>query len=110
MTKKLGKKQGEIGVMRPREGRLDNEEHSWLFQSDWEETAEKLVLRIGKAGNHLWRPQQSGWELDWSNSKVDIGGTGTLAVIVAGDQVRDEREMTAEQARRAAGRSTKGRR
>lgn len=95
--------------MRPREERLDNEEHSWLFQSDWEDAAGKLVLRFGKAGNCTWsgdcrvraRLEQL-WGGNWR--------TATLAVIVAGDQVREEREMAALQARRGAGWSTKGRR
>ena len=55
MTKKWGEKKGEIRVMRPREERLENEEHSWLFQSDWEDAAGKLVLRNGTAGKQPWR-------------------------------------------------------
>lgn len=37
--------------MRPREERSENEEHSWLLQSNWEDAAGKLVLRNGMAGN-----------------------------------------------------------
>lgn len=64
--------------MRPREERLDNEEHSWLFQSDWEDTAGKLVLRIGKAGNHPWRWRLQGgsWtgaNLGWKLVDRDSG-------------------------------------
>lgn len=68
--------------MRPREEKLENEEHSGLFQSDWEDTAGKLVLRNGTAGNRPWRWRLQGeswtgvnlgWKLEDRGSGSDCG-------------------------------------
>lgn len=80
--------------MGPREERTDNEEHSWLFQSDGADTAGKLILRTGKAGNHPWR-----WRLqdrNWAGENLGckLGDRGSVSDC-AGDQERDESNMTA---------------
>lgn len=64
--------------MRPREERLENKEHSWLFQSDWEDAAGKWVLRIGMTGSQPWRWRLQGgsWtgvNLGWKLEDMDSG-------------------------------------
>lgn len=82
--------------MGPGEERLDNELHSWLFQSDWEDTAGKPVVRTGKAGNHPWRWRLRGRSWAGENLGWKLEDRGSVSDC-AGNQVRDGSDMTAEE-------------
>lgn len=54
-TERLGGEKKRDKVIKLKGGKLENEEHSWQFQSGGEDPAGKLV-----------------WELDWSKSRVEV--------------------------------------